>query len=191
MNKAIAEKTDMLDAMFREEVGGISFYWGFPGTASEKFTDGNGISHLIARRNIEGNDGEAVARKLVDVIAHGEMGEPYTRGTDIRRDVTKDGFKAILSLYRYGNRETWLLTGWGKKVTSSAQGNLAFNSQGYTHQHDGMHIDAAEVTEANITPLGTDGKPLFQAQAQEARPWTGIYGLKAKTLKGFTGQGRI
>ena len=40
MNRVIAEQADMLDAMHRDEVGSVSFYWGTPGKG-EKLKGGS------------------------------------------------------------------------------------------------------------------------------------------------------
>ena len=130
MNRAIAEKADVFDAMHRPEVGSISFYWGKPGDAAKNYRNGEGISHLIARRNLEGQDGEAVARKMPEVIARGEVGEIYGPEGGERRNVSHNGHTAVLSLYKMGNKKTWLLTGW-KDNPADATG--AVNAPSATH----------------------------------------------------------
>ena len=166
MNKVIAEQTDVLDAMFRPEVGGISFYWGTP--------EGGGIAHLIGRRNAEGQDGEAIARLMPEVIANGQIGDPYGPPGGERRNIFHNGHTAVLSLYKFGGRETWLLTGW-KDNAVDAPG--AVNAPGDTQTRpSGIQDELGATAEENIAPLGADGKPLFQSQANEAGPrgWTEV-----------------
>ena len=111
MEKVIAEHTDVMDAMYREDLGSISFLWGEPGRG-DKFKGGWGVSHLIARRNAQGYDGEAVARKMVEVIAKGEAVNRRGPAGGERVDVVHDGHTAVLSLYKDGEQKTWLLSGW-------------------------------------------------------------------------------
>ena len=111
MEKVIAEQTDVMDAMHRDDLGSISFLWGEPGRGS-KFKGGSGVSHIIAHRNVQGYDGEAVARKMVEVIAKGEAVNRRGPAGGERVDITHDGYTAVLSLYKDGERQTWLLSGW-------------------------------------------------------------------------------
>ena len=55
MEKVIAEQTDVMDAMHRDDLGSISFLWGEPGRG-DRFKGGWGVSHLIAHRNAQGYD---------------------------------------------------------------------------------------------------------------------------------------
>ena len=169
MNKAIAEKTDMLDVMYRPKLGGISFFWVKPGRGP-KLKGGEGIAHLIAARNAQGYDGEAAARAMPEVIAHGTIGPEYTgkHGGDPRRNVDYKGRTAVLSLYRYGNKQTWLVTGWGDNKAPDAGGGI-YGSDASTHTRPTpLRSDVgAEAIEENIAPLGVDGKPLFQARAND------------------------
>lgn len=112
MNKAISEKMDAMDAMHRDEVGSISFVWGTPGDPSRGFRGGSGLSHIVAKRKAEGSDGEAVARKMVDVIARGRVSTPHGPAGGERVLIRHDGHTAVLSLHKNGTRQTWLLTGW-------------------------------------------------------------------------------
>lgn len=166
MEKVIAQQTDVLDAMFRPDVGSISFYWGTPGKGP-RLKGGSGVSHLIARRNAEGQNGEAVAHKMVEVLAYGKIGPEYGPEGGQHRNVSYDGHTAVLSLYRFGNRETWLLTGW---KDNSADETGAVNAPSPTQTHpSGIRdeLGAAELSHGKrIKPLGADGKPLFHDAAR-------------------------
>lgn len=111
MEKVIAEQTDVMDAMHRDDLGSISFLWGEPGRGP-KFKGGSGVSHIIAHRNAQGYDGMAVARKMVEVIAKGELDKVDSVDKGSRAYLKHDGHTAVMSLYRDGERQTWLLTGW-------------------------------------------------------------------------------
>ena len=137
MEKVIAEHTDVMDAMHRSDLGSISFLWGEPGRGA-KFKGGAGVSHIIAHRNAQGYDGTAVARKMVEVIAKGEIERRY--GAEVpggeRANIVYDGYTAVLSLYKDGEHKTWLLTGWkdyGKETpgaTSEGDGSAGATLQG-------------------------------------------------------------
>lgn len=60
---------------------------------------------------------------MVDVIAHGESGEIYGPKGGERVNISHGGHTAVLSLYRYGNRQTWLLTGWENYKEASSASN--------------------------------------------------------------------
>ena len=77
MNRVISKHVNEPRAMYRQELGWIAFYWGKPGGGPPLFRGGSGISHIIAKRDWEGEHvkellgqkGAAVAIKLVSVIA--------------------------------------------------------------------------------------------------------------------------
>lgn len=139
MEKVIAEQTDVMDAMHRDDLGSISFLWGEPGRGP-KFKGGSGVSHIIAHRNAQGYDGEAVARKMVEVIAKGEVDRRY--GAEVpggeRANIIYDGHTAALSLYKDGDRKTWLLTGW-KDYEEKAPGEVG-------PVYDGLNPTLSEAT---------------------------------------------
>lgn len=132
IEKVIKEKTDVRDAMYRPDLGGISFYWGEPGTPEKGFKNGYGISHLIARRDLEDGTGQAVAQKMAEVIAKGDITRRYGPANGERANIEYDGHTAVMSLYKQGNRETWLLTGWKNNNAPGATGE-GDGSSGATH----------------------------------------------------------
>ena len=162
MDRVIAEHTDVLNAMYRPEVGSISFYWGNPGKGP-KLKKGGGVSHLIARRNSEGQDGEAVAMKMVEVIAKGSTGDVYGPETGKRVNITYDGYTAVLSLYKAGNIETWLLSGW--KNNEEASGAIG---EGYGSTDamlsEPMRTRLEEGADASLTISIPQPGELFQSQ---------------------------
>ena len=112
MDTVIKEQANIQAAMNREGLGEVSFYYGVPGNPNKNYAGGSGVAKIIATRTAEGADGEAVARKMVEVIALGDIGEPYGPQGGTRRNITYDGHTAVLSLWKDGEKETWLLTGW-------------------------------------------------------------------------------
>jgi len=89
MAETMTGRTDRRDAMYRPEIGWISFIWG---DAS------HGIAHLIKRRNQQGGDGEAFARRIPEIIANGKMGPYYLtgRGNNLRRNIVWAGDMVVV-----------------------------------------------------------------------------------------------
>ncbi|MDR1509418.1 MAG: hypothetical protein LBS53_07240, partial [Synergistaceae bacterium] len=117
MEQVIRDHTDVRDAMYREELGGVSFLWGSVGTPGEngKTKGGHGVSHIIDKH------GEETVRKMPEVIAKGEITKRYAENKpqQERVDIVHDGLLAHLALYKDGNRQTWLLTGYEIQKKSS------------------------------------------------------------------------
>lgn len=131
ISTVITQKTDVIDAMNRPDLGSISFYWGEPGRGN-KFKGGYGVSHIIARRMSEGEDGVAVVQRMVDVIAKGEVAKIQEAGQGSRALITHDGHTAVLSLYKEGNRHTWLLTGWKDRKEAPTVAGEVYDSRNAT-----------------------------------------------------------
>jgi hypothetical protein len=98
-------------AMFRPEVGSITFEWGTPGDATKAFRGGFGLGHIIARRSVVGGqDPTAVIASLIETIAYGDASAPYGGEGDTRVRIDDGNNSVILSLARHGKRETWVIT---------------------------------------------------------------------------------
>ena len=108
------------NAMYRSDIGQIGFKWGTAGRGS-KFKHGYGLAHIIAKRNSENNNGEAVAYKMVEVIAkatNGSLqGNNQTNLDDARIKLYYDGYTAVL--VKSNDAKKWLLTGWENKETAT------------------------------------------------------------------------
>lgn len=111
----LAQKSGEIVAMNRPGLGDITFLYGTPGKINKKgrLVGGGGLSHLIEQRNLEGNNGIAVAKMMPSVIAHGRVVErqsPETTGERVK--IVYQNHTAILSRYQDGKPFSWLLTGW-------------------------------------------------------------------------------
>lgn len=117
--------------MKRDDVGGISFYYGTSGTG-KKFKKGYSIAHIIAKRNSENGNGIETAKKLVEVIDKGtevERQESQNGDGEARLKIHYDGYKAVLSLSR--DKNTWLLTGWVDNDAGSKKATVNASGEGY------------------------------------------------------------
>ncbi|MEM9683899.1 MAG: hypothetical protein AAF942_11590, partial [Pseudomonadota bacterium] len=115
IDKALAERTSVRAAMYRSDVGEITVDFGFPGNPDSGFKKGGyGLSHIIARRNSQGQDGESFVRELVpEVLAKGTLHRFKTSDFgDRRAEIVYQGSLVVLSMERHGGRETWVLTGF-------------------------------------------------------------------------------
>lgn len=112
LQKVINQQIDVPAAMHRydlKDVNEITFVWGEPGNINNKFKGGHGVSHIIAKRDSETGDGLDVAIKLVEVIARGELNKEVTVKDTVH--ITFDGYESVLTKSKFGEKETWLLTG--------------------------------------------------------------------------------
>ncbi len=93
------------DAMHRKDFGAVTFYWGNPGDSANQYVKGSGLSHIIAKHGVE------VVDDVVETVARGSA-KIVRFGTDQRAIITHKGRQAILGLFRFEKRETWLITGY-------------------------------------------------------------------------------
>jgi len=158
MERVISERTDVPAAMSREGLGEISFYWGQPGDPQRNFKGGWGVAKIIAKRNAEHGDGEAVARAMPDVIARGRVGEPYGPPGGERVNITAGDHTAVLSRYRHRNKETWLLTGWRREGTPDGAEEVN-SSRPYARRPSGMQNDeGAGARGESVAPTKSNGE---------------------------------
>ncbi|MDR0654205.1 MAG: hypothetical protein LBG12_12995, partial [Synergistaceae bacterium] len=111
MDRVISDHVGAENAMWREGIDGISFIWGKPGKG-KTFKGGYGVSHIIAKRNAAGQDGPAIARKMVEVIANGTISDPYQEHDRTKINIDHGGYRAVLTQTVNGNKRTWLTTGF-------------------------------------------------------------------------------
>jgi len=114
MRRMLDERAGEIAAMSRQGVGDVVFLWGKPGrlNAKGRLVEGEGVAHLVAQRNLEGRDGEAVAMAMPRAIAYGTVTEGQAKGTPGERlRIQHEWYTAVLSLFRYGERQAWLLAG--------------------------------------------------------------------------------
>ena len=111
---ALSKRTSVPAAMYRRDVGEITIDYGKPGDPSRNFAEGFGLSHIVARRNAQGQNGEEFVREILpEVLAKGRLSALRTSKIgDRRAQVVYRGNVAILSLFRDQRRETWVLTGF-------------------------------------------------------------------------------
>lgn len=113
---AMLTKRSVERAMHRDDVGWITFDYGQAGDPARKFAGGWGLSHIVARRTQEGEDGmRFVLADMPRAIAKGEIARVYGPENGTRVDIEHAGNRVTLSLHRHDQRETWVLTAFRKK----------------------------------------------------------------------------
>ncbi len=149
VKNVIEQQADIIDAMHRSDLGSISFYWG---------DSKGGIRHIIERRTAQGYDGKAIARQMPEVIARGKAGEIYGPPGGERVNINFGDHTAVLSLHKFGNRHTWLLTGWENHKEALSAAGEGYGSLGATRSGPMRTRSGTEKTSSNfnISPDTTD-----------------------------------
>lgn len=114
MNRVLAEETDVIAAMHRDDVGDIDFVW----ERIDSRGKGRGIKHILDRRQEEDHAVKSAFSpmetlgKLVEVLARGQIANPES--TTGKVEIDHEGFRAVLTK---GNSKSnaWLVTGFEKR----------------------------------------------------------------------------
>lgn len=118
INKVLETQGSVVNAMYRQGVGEITFDYGHPGDPNRNYKKGYGISHVVARRGLTENlKVDDFLNEMVETIATGEISQIYgtAEGGNPRVNIEKDGLIVSLSQERFGQKETWLISGSYKK----------------------------------------------------------------------------
>lgn len=106
--QAMDNKTSVPQAMFREDVGEITFDYGSPKLGLEHIRSGrmqkDGMSEEEAM--------EFIQKKVPEVLAHGNLKKLKDRYGHRRAEITHNNSRVILALDRTGKRETYIITGY-------------------------------------------------------------------------------
>lgn len=116
MKRVMEEQVSVPDAMWRDDVGSITFDYGAIGNRQKDYRGGWGASKIAAKRtevdNIDGDD--FVRRRVPEIIANGKLKEMWGPHSARRAEIEDKTGRVSLSLRRDGSRETWLVTGFEK-----------------------------------------------------------------------------
>lgn len=132
MQKVIDTHENAENAMYREDVGDITFVWGSPGRG-KNFKGGYGVSHIIAKHE---NDRANITDEIPAIIARGDITNRQTAPLGDRVTIEYNDRAVVLSLYENGNRKTWLVTGWDnrqyKEKTAPSATTAVYDADGAT-----------------------------------------------------------
>lgn len=172
MESVIARHEDIKDAIFRQGLGRVSFYWGNPGVLKNgRLVRGGGISHLIAQRNLQGENGYAVAMKMPEVILRGDIGKVYGPKGGERVNISFDGHTAVLSKYKDGKSENWIVTGWknwgdgGVGGAVNAPENYAVGNHGISSRQGAPSLDKAPTARGESETGSSSNHEISQLKA--------------------------
>jgi hypothetical protein len=89
-------------AMYREDVGDISFLLGTAGNGNRIFRGGFGLRHIAAKRSaVDGVDGDVwVRERLPEILARGHLQRLYRPPNGRRADIVLGRDQVTLSLMR-------------------------------------------------------------------------------------------
>lgn len=172
LQEVIDKKQDFLDVIVRTEpeIGAISLIWGEIGNPAKKFEGGYGISHIIAKRDWEGENlpqfknqkGKDFAFELIDVMVLGKINRIFGREDNRRVELEYDNKIALLSQYYEGNKATWLLTGFKiyEKNTDVIGSDSALSDTTHIHPTlNRMYVGAVNLKE--YVNIGTNIKNIL------------------------------
>lgn len=106
---------------------------------------------------------------MVEVIALGAAGDVYGPPGGEGFNVSYDGHTAVLSLQRFGEHETWLLTGWDDVVPGDARAGNATSA--YAPDPSGMRDQVgadSDSSVANRDAAASNRLPSFDSIAAAA-----------------------
>jgi phage-related protein (TIGR01555 family) len=107
---AVETKSDVPNAMFRKELGNITFLYGEPGDPERDYKGGYGVSHVQAKH------GNKVLEMMPEVIGNGTITRQYGPRNVQRADIKLGSFIAVMSKFVDEENSSWLLTGWDENV---------------------------------------------------------------------------
>lgn len=165
MRRVIDTHDDVESAMYREDIGDIDFVWGKEGRG-EKFKGGYGIAHIIAKRDAEGISGNDFVLNIPKTIALGKVSGKQEASNGDRVLISNGSKTVVLSLFKDGNRKTWLVTGWdesayeNKKTTPSAAEAVydADSATGKGTTRSRSDTDGVVLSTTNISPASQNVK---------------------------------
>ena len=105
------------DAMYRPDLGWISFLWGRAGDKTLDYEDGFGIANILSKAP----DSDETLLQAVEVLARGKVKRRYGPPGNRRIDITYQGF--VVSLAWHRGRKTWYLAGWKGLEVQDLKGN--------------------------------------------------------------------
>ena len=138
------------DGAWRTDLGAITIDWGQAGNPRRQYRGGFGLAHIIARRDAEGMDGQGWVRTVLpDVLLHGRVNAVYGPPDGLRVDLVWNGHQATLSMFRDGQRETWLVTGFPQRGGPDGTGGVN-PAPPYTPAPSGIQATAGAGPPASI-----------------------------------------
>lgn len=99
----------------------VGLYWGKTGNADKNYKGGYGLAHIGAKH------GSDTIINIIDVLCDGNI-DRYVAGNKTVI-LSKNGYECVLALTKNGNKETWLLSGWGKIDKAGGNGEVSTHTE--------------------------------------------------------------
>lgn len=179
LNQVVSTHGSVARGARNTELGWVTLDWGQAGDPARDFAGGHGISHIVAQR------GEDAARGVIEAIVRGRVVRRYGPPGGTRADISDGQATAVVSLFRHGNKETWLLTGW-KEGPDDAGGNVAPSGTtlaGPTLNRPGEGAGPANTIDALGPPVKENPPEAALTEDELGRIWINTRGeTKARRL---------
>ncbi len=127
MEEAIAGKTSVHRAMYRNDIGWVDFVWGDEGRISQtgKSAGAKGLAHIIDARQRKDGMSEAQAirmltRAAVETIAKGKIAARTQFDDSVALKIDHNGYRVALRKNKGSN--AWVLTAFGLSEGASGKG---------------------------------------------------------------------
>ena len=157
MRKVLEQGADAPGAMYRKGLGEVDFRFGSSGQVNKAGADlkgGSGIDYLVTGRNLDGENGRAVAMSMPGVLAHGAVGAPYQGGAKVNVTLP-DGSAAVLRRDFDGKPSNhWVLTGWNHPAGMLGDAGEVTPARAYTSSSPVI----GQPTGASASILGLPGE---------------------------------
>lgn len=115
-------------SLFRKDLGEITIDFGIAGDPKRRFKGGYGLEHILQKRTAQYRAGDIstppdqfMLQILPRILSDGRLKWIDQNGRNAFLTYSRNGidYKAVLSLDRHGDRETWVLTGMERYPTNT------------------------------------------------------------------------
>ncbi|MCC6887204.1 MAG: hypothetical protein IT536_01490 [Hyphomicrobiales bacterium] len=115
ITQVVETKRSVFGAVRRNDVGRITIDWGYAGDPDKDYAAGWGLAHIIARRLLQGYDGDQFVKTVLpEVLIKGRIVRQYDVNGRLRIEIEHNGAVAVVQTVREHKGElkpeNWLLT---------------------------------------------------------------------------------
>ena len=167
MDTIIATEKDVEYAVCRNDIEGnfIHFLWGEPGSESNDFKTGYGISKIIAKRKTEGHEAKDVLFKIAEVVVFGEVKRIFGPKNNKRIELEFGEYLAYINECKDFDKYNWLLTGFKKKNETVVTSEICDSSDSTQINPTRTRDDLGAVSDTKIKYFST--QPIFRFKTDD------------------------
>ena len=166
MAELIETKKDKYGAIEVPDIGLIDFLWGKPGKLNKirnRYFEGFGISHIIAQRNLQGIDGEALAMQIPEILILGKIVKHYGSPGNKRVNISYLGKTVVIK--KEGGSNHWIITAF---VNNGGESSVSDHSAYAMRNPEISSAKGATFTESrsqNVPESQDKNNPRFSVRA--------------------------